>query len=73
MQLAHKSERLQLHHYWLSCKHRYLFAYLEARDGAFCKYYVLFCPKEVNTLKFGHLVIEKFSNWHCVVEKCNAL
>lgn len=49
-----------------------LLAYSVSCDGAFCKYCMLFCPKEVNTQKLGQLVFEKFSNWHCAVEKFNA-
>lgn len=46
-------------------------AYSVACDGAFCKYCMLFCSKEINTQKLGQLVFEKFSNWHCAVEKFN--
>ncbi|KAF0713891.1 zinc finger MYM-type protein 1-like, partial [Aphis craccivora] len=55
---------------WLS-RWKWL-AYSVSCDGAFCKYCMLFCPKEVNTQKLGQLVFEKFSNWHCAVEKFNA-
>lgn len=47
-------------------------AYSVSCDGAFCKYCFFFCLKEVNTQKLGQFVFEKFSNWHCAVEKFNA-
>ncbi|XP_008180518.1 52 kDa repressor of the inhibitor of the protein kinase-like [Acyrthosiphon pisum] len=45
---------------WLS-RWKWL-AYSVSCDGAFCKYRMLFCPKEVNTQKLGQLVFEKFTH-----------
>ncbi|CAI6376013.1 unnamed protein product [Macrosiphum euphorbiae] len=45
---------------WLS-RWKWL-AYSVSCDGAFCKYCMLFCPKEVNTQKLGQLVFEKFTH-----------